>query len=728
MLNSRHLLRCAWLTAASLLPLIGTTLPVAARKKAAPAPPPPAPIIAGAAGLFQDRDGGKHAWQVNPAFALQWEGSPYLPVGVAFTPRSLSEPENSAAWDADQAALRAWKQAGITDIYIQPENSSAAPAVPAWQRLLDFLEAEGFHYGLGIPAKQPDTATGYYVRSGTFLIGPVRSSGDYSLDLQFPNLPQAKVSRAACAILDQAGRLKRLDWAKLETNGTGTRATLHVDVPTGEIYTVALTPLVTNAVGLPDYWNGFGDTRDSVLPLAQLKYGKGLRFFSLPLSATLRLDGADGYIIPNSDAYRVEFEAFLTRKYHTIEALRGQWAFLGDLPDSIQTAARMIPLTVAKHQGQLVGYLLDEKESRCYVVDLSASSFWYDHLYFREDSLRDQQNQLAQLLREQLADVPVVLPRAGDLRYYHINDRKVGGFAGIGVQVNALRMLHEAGLGIAEARLSTLRPWYVALGLEGYQTKDSLLGSLETLRRLGAKGWFITPPADAPATSALWLAEYRAQLTATAGAAEYLPRYILFPHSIRETGGFGVQHPKMDVDTQQLAPDAWWIPTLAAWHSLNMGDTLRAYSLPGAVGDEIYLWSPGGKQRVSFRPEVYGTVEAHDISGKLLAKHEGKGIMRLDVGEAPVIITGLSSYQLAPIEVAKNELAEMERLVKEVGATNNDVRDFQQIVSLARSVGPEKHPLEVRDLLRQPLEKLRSMAVSGESAVPAAAPTDTPTK
>lgn len=697
-------------------------LPAAAGKKAEPAAPViPAPP--GAAGTYRDRDGAPHEWRVNASFALHWDGNPYLPAGMVIEPKSFADPEKAEAWDADRATLRAWKEAGVQDVLVRPAGPAAAVPVAAWQRLVDHLESEGLRYGIALPAARPRPAAGYYVRAGSLRLGPVKEAGEHAMTIAVPGLTDVRVERVAAASIGvTTGRLARVDWAKVDSGAEGVRATVKVEKDPDEPTTIEMRPLLSGTPGLPDLWSGFGEVRDSMLPLSQLKFGPGLRFFVHPLAGAIDLDGPAGYLLPASDAYRMEFEAFLTRKYRKIEALRAQWAFRGEIPRDLQTAARLVPLAIAAARGRTVGYLLDEKESRCYAVEPGESRYWYDHLYFREHSLREQVNLLSQFLGEQLADVPVVMERAGTIRYYHINDRQAGGFAGIGLRADPDHLRAEAATAIGEARMAASRPWCLALALEKCDTESGLAGAVESLRQAGGKGWFVGPSSAAPAALPAWVAAQRAAMEARADAADYTPQYLLYPHSIRETGGFGHQQTAVGAEPGPVREDCWWIPTLAGWDPIDLGKDLRGFGIRDQSGYRILMWSPEGKRRIHIVPRTYETIEVRNLDGKVIAQHKKGKRLRLDLSEQPLIITALNPLQATPIELAEAELDELERLTREMGLKGHSVREFQGAISLARTLKPEADPLGVRQLVRAPLAAARRILQA--PAVPKAPPSE----
>lgn len=713
----RRTTRRAWIAAAALL----SVLPALAKSKTPPTPPsPPAPP--GASGTFVDRDGGRHAWQVNRSFSLLWEGEAYLPAGMAWTAKSLSAPEDAAAWDADLAALRALKAAGIRDVWVSPGRN--APAVPpsAWQRLIDQLEAEGFRYGLAFPASPREQASGYYVRSGTFRSEPLRESGDCALELRIPGYG-GDFQRVAAVILDaDTGKMVTVQWAKVEESAKGVRATVPVTVPARGQYVVEMVPLLGKTPGLPDFWGGADAARESLQALAALRFGPGLRFLVHPYSETLDLDGPAGYVVPVSTAYQVEFEAFLTRRYRNIDRLRNRWAFRTQAPETFEEAARLVPLAMGVVRDTRLGYLMDEKELRSYAIEPGDSSFWYDHLYFRETSLREQFNLAADLLRQSVADVPVVSLRAGVLRYIDVADRAAGGFAGLGARLNPLNLEEASGVVVGAALQGVTRPWCVALAVEGYPTKEALHAALDTSRRIGMKGWFAAAGGTAPADLPAWMASYQETLAAQKEAADFAPYYTLYPQPIRETGGFANQHPEITATTRPLGPDVWWVPTLppAAWHVVDVGDELKAYAMQTGLGYDVYLWSPQGKRTVHLRPAGIQAVEVRSPKGDVLKRHTGDGKLRIELSEVPVVVSGMLPHHVVPIEVAVAELKELERLVKELGVRTGNARELQSAVMLARSLDPDKHPREVHNMVRGHLRVIQRLLQAPATPQPTA--------
>ena len=159
----------------------------AVRRRARPSPSPTAPT-----GMAPGR---RIPGTSRTAHVLDWDGAPYLPVGGAFTPHFWAEGQTDAAWDADTQALQTLKQHGVTDLSLTagPGGLTHVPTA-AVQRLLDYLDANGFQYGLEIADFPQDPLVGYVVKP-VGLPGP-RAAGPGGRPLQPHRRPAGRRLRA----------------------------------------------------------------------------------------------------------------------------------------------------------------------------------------------------------------------------------------------------------------------------------------------------------------------------------------------------------------------------------------------------------------------------------------------------------------------------------------------------------------------------------------------------
>ena len=156
----------------SLLFLALSLLPHPARaaKIAAPPPaPPPMLLKPESGGTYQDARGGSHAWSVGQGHGLTWEGQAYLPAGAVFVPLSWTGTGGEEDWGKDKAALDLLSKGGVHDLVLSAGAKGLTHVPPpAAQRVLDYLDANGFHYGLRIADFPKDPLIGYIVKPAVY--------------------------------------------------------------------------------------------------------------------------------------------------------------------------------------------------------------------------------------------------------------------------------------------------------------------------------------------------------------------------------------------------------------------------------------------------------------------------------------------------------------------------------------------------------------------------------
>jgi hypothetical protein len=113
----------------------------------------------------------------------------------------------------------------------------------------------------------------------------------------------------------------------------------------------------TREGSLPDVWSGFDAYRDRLLgTFGRIKFGRGLRFFLDPLCHPIGLTGETEFVVPDSPQFRLEWEAYLSRRYTDIDALMTAWGLLDRDIKDFKHATSLLPLWPA---GRGVPFLLD---------------------------------------------------------------------------------------------------------------------------------------------------------------------------------------------------------------------------------------------------------------------------------------------------------------------------------------------------------------------------------
>jgi len=133
-------------------------------------------------GVYLDSGGDAHDWYISDAQALVWDGTPYIPAGAAFAP-SYFLSQTDASWQADVGALQALKGKGITDLLIRPAAPASSVPSDAWQKLIDYLDQEGFRYGIDLADGPRGRATGFVVCPRKYKYPKVNQSGVLELSL-----------------------------------------------------------------------------------------------------------------------------------------------------------------------------------------------------------------------------------------------------------------------------------------------------------------------------------------------------------------------------------------------------------------------------------------------------------------------------------------------------------------------------------------------------------------
>src|SRR5438477_2417220 len=115
-------------------------------------------------GVYTDRDGQQHPWSITAGHTLEWQRQPYIPVGGTFCPRYLAEGATEDNWKKDVQGLEQLKAHGAQDVLINPVVSAVEVSPEAWQRVVDYLEAHDFRYGIAFGAGITNPLTGVVVK------------------------------------------------------------------------------------------------------------------------------------------------------------------------------------------------------------------------------------------------------------------------------------------------------------------------------------------------------------------------------------------------------------------------------------------------------------------------------------------------------------------------------------------------------------------------------------
>lgn len=690
------------------------------------------------AGAYTDHTGARHDWSVSPSHTLVWNGKAYLPAGVRFVPGSLAPGSGDEAWERDRVDLATLKRHGITDVLIDPGVSMAATTAGAWQRLIDHLDSEGFLYGLTFGKGVATDLTGIVVNPAAYRIGDLQDGATAGWDV-----PEA--DSGWYVIVD--GR----DGTQVQAEGRARVRDGHASVTAAgrisEGSVAILYPRKTLPAGpegsLPDLWAGFDAYRDRVLNiLGQVRFGPGLRFFADPLGEKIGLPNEADYLVPDSPGWRLEWEAFLARKYSSSRTLGTAWGLVDDLHapaaegntpskpgGDFTKAARLVPLW-SRNKG--VPFLLDPSDGRRYQVSGAESRFWTDLRECRDQSMAYYLHAMAELIKREIADAPVAYTHSLHHSMFAVRVAS-GGFDGLGISAHGTgSRLVQAGGDAAYSQVvdAAKNLWLVTLdtsnptgpgGSARYSSREALFRDMDWLAGVGSRGVFI---GTAPRTSGnpvqptdprsllrspaglrwddldkapeplQWLRDYAARLNSAGSAPAGGPRALPFPVA---ASGYVQSGPIGN-------GSVWWIPSLAPGRALDFGSSYAGYTITLPEGETIVLWSLTGPRDTQLhmpdpRRLDVRTPEGLPVEFKPNVKER---IARLVVTETPILIRA-QGQEVFPIEAVEDSINQLRALVNQALAEKLPAHDHRYMLDTAESRLKRKDPASAFGICQQAL-------------------------
>jgi hypothetical protein len=577
----------------------------------------------------------------------------------------------------------------VTDLIVTPRVGAGSVATAAWQRVVDSLEEHGFRYGLAFGEGIASPPSGFVVNPSAYRIPNVHEGMDVAWDVAGSDFAHYVVADARDGTqISAEGRLQvRNGQAALTTGPRVADGSVAILYPHG-----ALRP--GRAGTVPNVWDGLDPYRDRLLlGLGKVAFGPGLRFFLDPIGPPVALDGDADSFVPDSPAFRLEWEAFLSRKYPTMEALATAWALMDREIRDHRGASGLVPLW-SRSKG--VPFLLDPADGKRYQVGGGESRYWADLQECRDGGLTYAMGAMADLLKREVADVPVLFTHTGLSRLFTVSSAP-GGWDGLAASVSGQgTTLRTASAEAAVSQISDAgRPvWFVVseigesvgAGL-AYATREALFADLDRLRALGARGAFVRGVAGAtPGANGLagvvadpgrvpWLGEY-ARRPGIGAVGPASPRTLPFPAAAAGLVNSG------PIGTGRV----WWVPSLAPGRAMEFGASYAGYTIRLPEGESLVLWSLKGPRDTRLSVADPRKVQAYDPEGAPVEiKADVKArTARLIVRETPIVIR-TAGQEAFPIEAVEDALRELRGLVSEAQALKLPAQDFRYRLDTAEA-------------------------------------------
>ena len=624
-------------------------------------------LTAAAAGEFLDRDGGKHAWTIDEAHALIWEGEPYVPFGIVIRPRYLAGAQTDENLTADAGDIEALTLAGVKDVIIRPGKALSSLPVEAFQKVVDLLESAGLRYGIELDDSPYEALSGYVIDPVTYRASGIMSPGEITYVLADSKL-------AIYALCDV--RTSGVTAIGQEIAAAGS-VTVRANIEPGVEHLLLLYPQKVIAPGsqdwsLPDLWSGGDRHRDRLAAfLSKIKFGKGLRFLADPFGAQLGLRGEAEYLVPASPEFRIGYAAWLSRKYRSLNGLKTAWAVRQYEIASFDEASRMIPLW---SEGRGLAAVYSEKTGKKHDVDVPNSGIWSDLRDYRSESVRQFMDGISDVLKRTVADVPVVFTANG-FQPFFLGSGSVG-FDGLSVLAPAIQGAEsQAGSAFSLAEHSSRRVWIISrIGSSGVPLgkKDELFGYINPLSGLGAKGFYVEegaiPSGASGADALVWLAEYAASASSDKQFAARRPPAIYYPEKVAGTG------------VRRLSGGVWWLPSFLPGRGVVPGGGICGYSI--TMPDEtvrLYVWSLAGPRLI--RVPAGQAVGVTGPSGETIEVKPKKNLVELPLTDEPSLITGIEADVFLPVEVVEEAIVKFKEVIARGDAKGMNVSGYNATLS-----------------------------------------------
>ncbi|MDO8684600.1 MAG: hypothetical protein Q7N50_14130 [Armatimonadota bacterium] len=650
-----------------------------------------------ASGVFVDKDGQSHAWRVNESHALIWDESPYLPVGFVFKSAYL-QAQADENWQSDVKTLESLKAKGVTDILVRAGGPATSIPPEVWQKLIAYLDEQGFKYGIEIADGPKTRAAGFVISPRKYKLPNVTNG---QMELSIPGV------RGGFFITAEPNSGAILDGGVIRTSGD--KAVLNVRVDKDLSPTLVVFPakgISTDSGVMPDVWLGSDEYRDRLMDfLNSVKFGKGLRFLIDPFDGGMAPTGEMAAAIPDSPGFRIEFEGWLSLKYKTPEELFEAWGISRGNKAAYDVAARLLPLW---WEGRGVSYVYDRASDQYLEADTNKSGMWRDILEFRDSSIQQYMNSVADALKRFGADVPVVFTADSYNRVF-ANSRSDGGFDGLSASIfsDSDEDTASAGQAYALTLEAGKTSWFIGTGVAGADTTN-LPKAMSRLNEIGAKGFFISAPEG---TALDTLAGLKSRLVQS---ADYSPEILYYPSGVLT----GAHVKKLDYKT-------WWLPTLRNGELVQFGDNIFGYKLSGdmripaesappAAGsdkqtvslvDGVCLWSNNGQAAVTIK--LWGRQFAVSAANQSAAQYAPKkDLLTLRLSDMPVVIYGLSVEQLFPMEIARSEIDMLEKALAILTKTGAKAPLQIAAVGRAKNLLNGDYPLQAYNIAASNLNEL----------------------
>lgn len=413
-------------------------------------------------GYHKSSTGREIFWYINQVNTAIYNGEPYIPFGGMFVPTYIyyynaSTPEkNKANFEQDVEDLELIRVTGVNDLYINPvRNGDAVPAW-AWKYFLDYLEENGWYYGLQLNCTKTDKLEFYYPHateaSGQFKVENVQKSGTVTLKASKSYMDGfiSATSALYVAVDDLTGAVANSGEGRLKLADDGELIfEADVKIENEGSYTVYFAPKIygsfTHGVNWwDDYEYYYSRLRNFV---SKMKAGDNLR---MAVDLVENEMGIYNHIESTrifADNFNGLYKEWLINKYGDISELNKAWKAEPAIPD-FDEAVLLIPIVTSEkdENNNSYTYYVNDKTGATYKLDTHSGTSWNDYLDARDDTFLEFNNNCADVVKESL-NIPIIFKHCALHRRYFVNKDTVGGIDGVGSEAYGAKEKIESMIG-----------------------------------------------------------------------------------------------------------------------------------------------------------------------------------------------------------------------------------------------------------------------------------------
>jgi hypothetical protein len=595
-------------------------------------------------------------WSIDANLSLNWNGTPYTPVGLRIdgSPRAIAEAAD----------------AGIRDLVVE-----LSPGAGDWRETIEALESRNLRYLIAVNSLAP-MARGIAVEPQSYRIAGITKA--QKVEVRIPEAVSALVILASRrdGVVQSHARVPVVNG--LLTHEIGRIA---------ELEHVLLIYPETLSLEQPDLWERLDGHRDALLhAVARAEPGAGLRGIVNPMGRFVTLPSREPQFVPTSPFFRMEYAAYLEAKYRSFETALRSFAVGAYDGTSFEDLARLVPLWSGSRGVPMVW---DPKTNKLYSCNRNTSVIWSDLSQTLSAATTRRYERLVASLRRQ-ANVPIVQEWSGWAAPYE-GAPLVDGI-GMRAHGGSYAELIEGGSRPASSLLRWSRPgWLIASDLDlgvSPEAAGRLPSAVEDLASLGMRAFFFRPGSEELVRSA-------AAQAAPAASLAFVPQAIFFPENALNPAA-----------AMRLPGGHWWLPSPLAGNRIDLGTEFFGYRL-GREGATMALWARSGPQRVKLRmlqPRTasFATLDGTDPQPRLV--RDG---VEVTLTTIPLLITGTSETP-----IPEPALVETVRVFEDLLAnlrSGGDVSE-ERVFFKEHHQGFDRNPSGNFPILRQHLARLTRRA------------------